>query len=195
MDAISQWTTLRRLLDCAFICNNAKIEPSSADYRVIGDPTEGALICLAEKAGVRGMHQRLHLNPFESIRKRMSVVVKPYRQVEPTIYVKGAPVETLQQCDRIHWGNEVRPLTDSDRRRILEENDGIANRGLRVLAFAYRDGRELNGTPYTTTDIETQLVFLGVVALPTRCARKYRKRSTPVTQRVSASLWSPATMR
>ena len=82
--------TLRRLLDCAFICNNAKIEQSDADYRVIGDPTEGALICLAEKAGVRGMHQRLHLNPFESIRKRMSVVVKPYRQVEPTIYVKGA---------------------------------------------------------------------------------------------------------
>ena len=165
LDAISQWSTLRRLLDCAFICNNAKIEQSDADYRVIGDPTEGALICLAEKAGVRGMHQRLHLNPFESIRKRMSVVVKPYRQVEPTIYVKGAPVETLQQCDRIHWGNEVRPLTDSDRKRILEENDAMANRGLRVLAFAYRDGAELNGTPYTTTDIETQLVFLGLVAL------------------------------
>ena len=41
----------------------------------------------------------------------------------------------------------------------------MANRGLRVLAFAYRDGAELNGTPYTTTDIETQLVFLGLVAL------------------------------
>ena len=67
------------------------------------------------------MHQRLHLNPFESIRKRMSVVVKPYRQVEPTIYVKGAPLETLQQCDRIHWGDEVRaadgfgPETNSER--------------------------------------------------------------------------------
>ena len=165
LDAISQWSTLRRLLDCAFICNNAKIEQSDADYRVIGDPTEGALICLAEKAGVRGMHQRLHLNPFESIRKRMSVVVKPYRQVEPTIYVKGATVETLQQCDRIHWGDEVRPLTDSDRQRIVEENDAMANRGLRVLAFAYRDGAELNGTPYTTTDVETSLVYLGLVAL------------------------------
>ena len=188
LDAISQWTTLRRLLDCAFICNNAKIEPSSADYRVIGDPTEGALICLAEKAGVRGMHQRLHLNPFESIRKRMSVVVKPYRQVEPTIYVKGAPVETLQQCDRIHWGNEVRPLTDSDRRRILEENDDIANRGLRVLAFAYRDGRELNGTPIRRRTSRCSWFFSGWWRSPIRCARKYRKRSTPVTQRVSASL-------
>jgi len=165
LDAISQWSTLRRLLDCAFICNNAKIEQIDDDYRVIGDPTEGALICLAEKAGVRGMHQRLHLNPFESIRKRMSVVVKPYLQAEATIYVKGAPLETLQQCDHMDWGDEVRALTDSDRKKILEENDEMANRGLRVLAFAYRDSAELKGVPYTTTNIETQLVFLGLVAL------------------------------
>ncbi|HEX2933248.1 MAG TPA: HAD-IC family P-type ATPase [Candidatus Binatia bacterium] len=165
LDEISQWNTLRRLLDCAFICNNAKIDQSDTDYRVIGDPTEGALICLAEKAGVRGMHQRLHLNPFESIRKRMSVVVKPYRQPTPTIYVKGAPVETLQQCDRIHWGDEVRPLMESDRKRIRQENDAMAERGLRVLAFAYRDGTELHSAPYTTTDIETRLVYLGLVAL------------------------------
>jgi sodium/potassium-transporting ATPase subunit alpha len=165
LDAVSQWITLRRLLDCAFICNNAKLEPSEAGYRVIGDPTEGSLICLAEKAGVRGMHQRLHLNPFESIRKRMSVVVKPYRQPEPRIYVKGAPVEMLQQCDRIHWGDAVRLLTESDRKRIFEANDDMANRGLRVLAFAYRDGAELDGAPYDTTDIETRLVYLGLVGL------------------------------
>ncbi|HVO92172.1 MAG TPA: HAD-IC family P-type ATPase, partial [Terriglobales bacterium] len=148
LEAISRWSTLRRLLDCALICNNAKIEQVDVDYRVIGDPTEGALVCLAQKAGVRGMHQRLHLNPFESIRKRMSIVVKPYLQEEPTIYVKGAPVETLQQCDRIHDGSKVRSLTDADRNKLLEENDDMANRGLRVLAFAYRDGAELNGTSY-----------------------------------------------
>ncbi len=164
-DAISRWSTLRRLLECAFICNNAKIEQQDGRYRVIGDPTEGALLCLAEKAGVRGTHQRLHLNPFESIRKRMSVVVKPYRQAAPTVYVKGAPVETLEQCDRIHWGDEVRALTAFDRARILKENDAMAERGLRVLAFAYRDGAELNGAPYTTTAVEARLVFLGLVAL------------------------------
>jgi sodium/potassium-transporting ATPase subunit alpha len=164
-EAISQWSTLRRLLDCALICNNAKIVQADGDDRVIGDPTEGALVCLAEKAGVRGMHQRLHLNPFESIRKRMSVVVKPYRQPAPTIYVKGAPVETLERCDRIHWNEQIRPLTEIDRERIHKQNDAMAGRGLRVLAFAYRDGAELDGAPYTTTDIETHLVFLGLVAL------------------------------
>jgi len=165
VDAISRWSTLRHLLDCAHICNNAKIESIDADYKVIGDSTEGALVCLAEKAGVRGTHQRLHLNPFESIRKRMSVVVKPYRQTEPTIYLKGAPVETLMQCDRFHWGDKVLPLGESDRKRILAENDEMAGRGLRVLAFAYRDGAELKGASYTTVEIEANLIFLGLVAL------------------------------
>jgi magnesium-transporting ATPase (P-type) len=165
LDSISRWTTLRRLLDCGFICNNAKLEERDTEYHVIGDPTEGALICLAERAGIRGTHQRLHLNPFESIRKRMSVVVKPYREREPTIYVKGAPLETLQQCDRIHDGLEVRPLTEAERKKILRTNDDMAKRGLRVLGFAYRDSAELDGAPYTSTDIETRLVFLGLVAL------------------------------
>jgi sodium/potassium-transporting ATPase subunit alpha len=79
--------------------------------------------------------------------------------------VKGAPVETLQQCDRFCWNGEVRPLTASDRRRILEENDAMAQRGLRVLGFAYRDGAELHGAPYATIEIENRLVWLGLVAL------------------------------
>ena len=165
LDAISHWPTLRRLLDCAFTCNNARLIKQGADYSVIGDPTEGALVCLAEKAGLRGVHQRLHLNPFESIRKRMSVVIKQHQQSEPTIYVKGAPLETLQQCDRLCWNGETRPLTDAERRRILEENDAMAQRGLRVLAFAYREGTESNGTAYTAANIEAHLVFLGLVAL------------------------------
>jgi potassium/sodium efflux P-type ATPase len=165
LEAVSHWHTLRRLLDCAFICNNAKLDKVAAEYRVIGDPTEGALVCLAEKAGLRGVHQRLHLNPFESIRKRMSVVVRPYRQRGTTIYVKGAPVETLAQCDRIHWGEQIRRLDENDRRRILDENDAMASRGLRVLAFAYRDAAELDGATLTSPDIEKNLVYLGLVAL------------------------------
>jgi sodium/potassium-transporting ATPase subunit alpha len=165
LESISHWTTLRRLLECAFICNNAKLEKNGADYRVIGDPTEGALVCLAEKAGIRGTHLRLHLNPFESIRKRMSVVVKRDRRDEPIVYVKGAPLETLQQCNRILAENEVRPLTEHDRNRIRQENDSMASRGLRVLAFAYREGGELQTAPYSSEQIEDHLIFLGLAAL------------------------------
>jgi len=165
LEGISRWTTLRRLLECAFICNNAKLEKNGADYRVIGDPTEGALVCLAEKAGIRGTHLRLYLNPFESIRKRMSVVVKRDRRDEPIVYVKGAPLETLQRCDRILAENEVRPLTEHDRNRIRQENDSMASRGLRVLAFAYREGGELQTAPYSSEQIEDHLIFLGLAAL------------------------------
>jgi sodium/potassium-transporting ATPase subunit alpha len=165
LEGISRWTTLRRLLECAFICNNARLEKSQVDYRVIGDPTEGALACLAEKARIRGTYQRLHLNPFESIRKRMSVIVKRNQVDEPVVYVKGAPLETLQRCDRILIENEVRPLNDEDRRQIGEQNDSMASRGLRVLAFAYRDAAELQSTAYDSDRVEDRLIFLGLAAL------------------------------
>jgi magnesium-transporting ATPase (P-type) len=165
LEGISRWTALRRLLECAFICNNAKIERTGADYRVVGDPTEGALMCLSEKAGIRGTYLRLHLNPFESIRKRMSVVVKRSQRDQPTIYVKGAPLETLQRCDRILLGNQARPMTDDERKRIIQDNDSMARRGLRVLAFAYRDGEGLQEAAYASDQIENHLVFLGLAAL------------------------------
>ena len=165
LEGISRWTTLRHLLECAFVCNNARLEKAGADYLVIGDPTEGALACLAEKAGIRGTHQRLHLNPFESIRKRMSVIVKTDRESTATIYVKGAPLETLECCDRILIADSVRALTEEDRKQIAAQNDSMANRGLRVLAFAYRDGTELDGSQNSASDIESRLIFIGLVAL------------------------------
>ena len=165
LEAISRRTTLRRLLECAFVCNNARLEKAGTDYRVIGEPTEGALACLAEKAGLRGTHQRLHLNPFESIRKRMSVIVENDQQYNPTVYVKGAPLETLQRCDRILIAESIRPLSENDRKRITQQNDSMATRGLRVLAFAYREGAELDGSSYDANNVENRLVFLGLVAL------------------------------
>ena len=166
LDGISRWVSLRRLLECSFICNNARLEKSGLDYRVLGDPTEGALVCLAGKAGLRGSHQRLHVNPFESVRKRMSVVIKIEGQNRKTVYVKGAPLETLQRCDRIFRDGEVRSLQEPDRKRIVEENDAMASRGLRVLALAYRDDPELQEeSGYAVDEIERRLVFLGLAAM------------------------------
>ena len=162
---IARWPTLHRLLECAFVCNNARIDHLPAADRLIGDPTEGALLCLAEKAGLRGIHQRLHLNPFESTRKRMSVVVRHRGTHETIAYIKGAPVEMLQQCNRIHWNEAVRSLTELDRQRILKENDALARRGLRVLALAYRPGSEFGDSQFAAEPLESRLVYLGLVAL------------------------------
>ncbi|HTM08735.1 MAG TPA: HAD-IC family P-type ATPase [Verrucomicrobiae bacterium] len=163
-EEISGWSPLRRLFECASICNNAKIEKSGTDYRVIGEPTEGALVTLAEKAGMRGTHQRIHLNPFESIRKRMSVVVNV--DGEQVAYIKGAPLETLACCDFVLADGAPVPLTEEERRRIRAENDAMAERGLRVLAFAYRNDAELKGlSDYEVEQVERRLVFIGLAAM------------------------------
>ncbi|MBI4481335.1 MAG: HAD-IC family P-type ATPase [Acidobacteria bacterium] len=166
LEEISRWPALRRLLECAFICNNARLEKTGSDYRILGDPTEGALLALAEKARIRGTHLRLHVNPFESVRKRMSVVVRLEGHKEKTVYAKGAPLETLQHCDRILWQGQVHALDDEQRRRIVAENDALASRGLRILALAYRDDEELQEeTVYEVGRVERRLVFLGLTAM------------------------------
>ena len=166
LEEIARWPALRRLLECSFICNNARLEKSGSDYRVLGDPTEGALVCLVEKAGIRGTHQRLHVNPFESVRKRMSVVVQLGRQNSRTVYVKGAPLETLERCDRVLRQGETRLLSAEERRRIAAQNDAMAGRGLRVLALAYRDDPEPPAAgSYAADRAESRLVFLGLAAM------------------------------
>ncbi|MBI4444750.1 MAG: HAD-IC family P-type ATPase [Acidobacteria bacterium] len=165
-DQLSRWPALRRLLECALICNNARLEKSEGEYRVLGDPTEGALLALAGKGGLHGAHQRLHVNPFESIRKRMSVVVRLPRHSVKTAYVKGSPLETLECCDRILWHDKVRPLTERDRKHIVAENDSFARQGLRVLGLAFRDDPELQQQHYHSMEkVETRLVFLGLASM------------------------------
>jgi sodium/potassium-transporting ATPase subunit alpha len=165
-EELSRWISLRRLLECCRICNNARLEKTAAHYRVIGDPTEGALLCLAAKAGIRETHQRLHLNAFDSLRKRMSVVVKLEGREGKIAFVKGAPLETLDRCDRILAGGTMRSLDDADRERIVAQNDGFARRGLRVLALAYRDDPSLQThTEHAAEIVERNLVFLGLAAM------------------------------
>jgi len=166
LEGVSNWVSLRRLLECALICNNARIDRVGADYRLIGDPTEGALLSLAAKGGIRAVHHRLHLNPFNSVRKRMSVVVRLERHKEKVAYVKGAPLETLERCDSVLRDGQVCPLAESDRKRIIEQNDAMASRGLRVLALAYRDDPELQQmSEYAEKEVESHLIFLGLAAM------------------------------
>ena len=166
LEEIARSPALRRLLETSLVCNNARLERRGASYQVLGDPTEGALLCLAEKGGIRGVHQRLHVNPFESVRKRMSVVVKLEGENGKIVYVKGAPLETLQVCNRILTHGKVLPLDDRQREKIVAQNDAMAGRGLRVLALAYKDDLELQErTAYPIGDTENDLIFVGLAAM------------------------------
>lgn len=165
-EQISAHPSLPALLECAYICNNAKLERVKGGTRVIGDPTEGCLQTLAARAGVSGMQRRIHLNPFESVRKRMSVVVVQGGKSQRTAYVKGAPLETLACCTHIATVAGTVLLTDAERENIQRQTDEFATQGFRLLGFAVRTDDELQKSKTLTVEnTERDLTFLGLVAI------------------------------
>jgi sodium/potassium-transporting ATPase subunit alpha len=159
---ISGRAALSRLLECAAVCNHARIEKTDADYKAVGDATEAALRALAEKAGVRPAHRRLSVNPFDSVRKRMSVVAELEGREGPFLFAKGAPLEILERSDRILYEGRAIPLDHSHRARLKGEVDALAGRGLRILGLAYREVGKSERAPERE---ERGLVFLGLTAM------------------------------
>lgn len=149
-------------------CNNSKLmHPEEGKWQVIGDPTEGALVVVAEKGGFdlrRELmeHPRIYELPFDSTRKRMSVVhVEGESQIA---YVKGAPKETIALCTMISVDGKVVSLTDELRQRVIDENDAMSMKALRVLAICRRDlPPEMTDFPAAT--VETDLTLLGLVGM------------------------------
>ena len=150
-----------RLLISSILCNDS----SNTDGVEIGDPTETALLNLGTKLGlnpddVKAKYPRESENPFDSDRKLMST--KHTMEGTPTMLVKGAVDVLLDRMTNIQIGNEIRPITPDDRKKIEDQNQEFSRSGLRVLAFAYRtvsDELEL------TLDDEYDLTFLGLVAM------------------------------
>lgn len=135
-------------------------------WSILGDPTEAALLVAAAKGGfdIKQIHQEgfmVHQLPFESIRKRMSVI---YRYPEKTLaYVKGAPVEMLNICKKIWVDGKPKELDEKTREQIIKQNDEYAKRALRVLAFAIREVPEEK--EYATENVEKDLTFVGLMAM------------------------------
>jgi Ca2+-transporting ATPase len=158
---------LPRLLRAGLHCNNARlVEDERGGWSILGDPTEGALLVLAAKAGYDVEAQlrqtsRLREIPFDSERKRMSVIVR--EGGEERVYAKGAASEILSRSSRLAANGRVRDLTDQDRAAIEAAVDGLAGQALRVLVLATRELAP--GTAPTADEVERDLVFLGLVGL------------------------------
>jgi Ca2+-transporting ATPase len=173
---------LQTLMLACVLCNDAVLQYEEGEWRVVGDPTEGALIALAGKAGVdkeptNRQMPRVGEFPFTSERKRMSVIVRDSDRATENeesylMFTKGSPELILERCSRIRVGvREASPLeTDianidsSQREQILDENNQMAGRGLRVLGFAYKPLTDI--PPEGAQDSEEQeLVWLGLVGM------------------------------
>jgi len=159
------WTKSEaKLYKASVIVNNAKLTPEG---KMLGDPTEGALLVAAKNAGfdlnnIWLENPRLYLLPFDSNRKRMTSI--NLADNETIAYLKGAPSETMKLCKWIQIGDELKELTKDLTEEISNQNDIYARSALRVLAVAYRkipqDLKE-----YNSDNVETDLIFLGLVAM------------------------------
>ena len=157
---------LMHALTTAARCNNATVSPRGDEedsWQVIGDPTEGALVVAALKAGIEARdreQQVLFEIPFDSERKTMSVVMRGSDGTR-VMYSKGAPEVILAKCISERRGGQVEPLTADRRSQIMRTNSEMAGRALRVLGLAYRDHSATQGTEYDETD----LIFAGLVGM------------------------------
>jgi len=160
----------RLLLRAATLCNDAFLENENGDgWRMVGDPTEGALVVGAAKAGLwqeelAQDYPRLDEIPFDSTRKRMTTLHPDPRYGGYVAYVKGAPDLLLELSDKVIEDGTERPLTNEKHRRILEVNESLASNALRVLGVAYRPLAELPVSP-TAEVVERGLTFIGLVGM------------------------------
>jgi len=172
------------LMKAASLCNNAVLERSGVSvggyfrrmakgraapaWSIMGDPTEGALLVMAAKAGfwrerLEQSEPRLAELPFDSERKRMTVLHKlPDGKI--AAYIKGAPDSIVELCTHTYRGGVAVPLSPEDKRAILAHNEMMAEKALRVLAFAYRE-LPANMKEFHEEEVEQKLVFLGLAGM------------------------------
>jgi P-type Ca2+ transporter type 2C len=175
------------LVACA-ACNDSELQEDGGQWKILGDPTEGALVTLAAKGGIEkdqwnSKLPRVGEFPFSSERKRMSVITKLesvdtgslVNDIDPVLqsrvkaekfmmFTKGSPELILERCTLWDNGKNSVQLTEDIRKLILAQNDNMASNGLRVLGFAYKP---LTEKPPQGSDeaSETELVWLGLVGM------------------------------
>ncbi|MEK6763764.1 MAG: cation-translocating P-type ATPase, partial [Nitrospirota bacterium] len=161
-------SALRELLTAAVLCNGATLRLEEGAWRILGDPTEGALLVVAAKAALTietlaKAYDFLGEVPFDPERKMMTIVRRT--PDGPVAYVKGAPDMLLRHCThRLAMDGTIEPITESIRAATLEANAAFAHQALRVLGMAHRR-LEREPDTYRADELENQLVFLGLAAM------------------------------
>jgi Ca2+-transporting ATPase len=156
--------SLQLLLKGGLLCSDAILEEKDGKWLVKGDPTEGALVVAAVKAGfheteMRLENPRIEEIPFSSERKRMTTI---HQRADGNrmAFMKGAPEVVLQRCSRVLEDSGSKDLSEAEKTTILKANEEMAQGALRVLGFAYRDCPE--AIECTEEYLERDMVFLGL---------------------------------
>ncbi len=163
----ADYSDLQNMLRCGVLCNGAQLADNSGVYKIVGDPTEGALLTVAGKAGIikeKSEEEFIFVDeiPFDSERKKMTVIRKHGKQT--IAFVKGAPDILLDDCTNIEENGVTRKLTEQDKINIQKINNELAGEAMRVLAAAYRE-LDKSQEKYDANITEKDLTFVGLFAM------------------------------
>ena len=161
---VSEDVHLHKLLVAGALCNDAGLAKEEEAWGIMGDPTEGALVVVAAKAGIwrpslEEKHRRVGEVPFSSERKMMTTLNNSEEGLYA--YSKGAPEVILASCTKIFLRGQEEQLTSEIRQEILNTIHEMANESLRVMGFAYRKFTE-NVHP---EEAEREMVFAGLTGM------------------------------
>ncbi len=187
-EIISESSSVAIMLAGGALCNDAVLEKTEGGFSTIGDPTEGALVIAAVRAGLwkeklEEALPRIGELPFDSDRKRMTTVhaIKnpeslpvnlqnllknpEFNQGQPHLTItKGAVDGLLEVSDRIWTNGQIETLDDEWRRRIRAANDDLAQKGMRILGVAFRQCNQ-QACDKPDESLEQELVFVGMFAM------------------------------
>ena len=166
--AVPNSRDIKFMLQVASMCNDARLEEEKGVWRVVGDPTEGALIVAAAKLSIsqeeiRSQYPRISEISFTSERKLMTTIhTTPYGR--KIACVKGAPEVVLENSKYLQKEEAQLELTDGLKGEILQANERMAAKALRVLAIAYKEMPE-EIQNFDEDSAERNLTFLGLTGM------------------------------
>ncbi len=157
--------SLYQLLTFGCLCNNANIVKKKKTYVLDGDPTEGALVAAAMKAGIsrealKEKFEVIHEFPFDSTRKMMSVIVRD-RDGKKFVVTKGAPDVLLQMSQTILWGNKQQPLSELYRKEVQAAIHSLGSQALRTIAVAFKPLKVTDSIEHER-EVEKDFMLVGI---------------------------------
>lgn len=156
--------TLSKLLEIGILCNNSDIKKEHNEWIMDGEPTEGALIVLGNKANLikSDLHKKIPRKkefPFDSERKCMSTIHT--NEDVNFVYSKGAPELLLDKSTHYLNNGKITELDNSTKVKFLEKNTAFASNGLRVIGLAFKE----HSGSFDLENVESKLIFVGLVSI------------------------------